>query len=122
MASIHDQGGTPVTPVTAGQAQTAGATGRSREWLWGATVVLLLTLGFALVNRHWLTANVVTYGWDRLDHLVTSLVYNDMVRGWSASTDCSTASPSRSTTASRASGSAGDQAQPWMRPSLIDST
>ena len=48
--------------------------------------MLGLTLVFALVNWHWLTANVVTYGWDRMDHLITSLVYNDMVRAWSAHT------------------------------------
>jgi hypothetical protein len=39
--------------------------------------VLALTALFAFVNWHWLRANVVTYGWDRLDHLITSLVYRE---------------------------------------------
>ncbi|MDQ3249890.1 MAG: glycosyltransferase family 39 protein, partial [Chloroflexota bacterium] len=47
--------------------------------LWQLGVVSLLTLGCALVNRHWLGVNVVTYGWDRMDHLITSLVYNDIL-------------------------------------------
>ena len=48
-----------------------------RTYLLGGLFVLALTALFALANWHWLRANVVTYGWDRLDHLITSLVYRD---------------------------------------------
>jgi 4-amino-4-deoxy-L-arabinose transferase-like glycosyltransferase len=51
--------------------------GRRELWI-GAAVVGALTALFAAVNWHWLSVNVVTYGWDRLDHLITSLVYNNM--------------------------------------------
>lgn len=46
--------------------------------LYGGLVVALLTLLFGAVNWHWLQANVVTYGWDRMDHLITSLAYNNI--------------------------------------------
>jgi 4-amino-4-deoxy-L-arabinose transferase-like glycosyltransferase len=48
---------------------------------------LLLTavvFSAAVVNWHWLQQNVVTYGWDRMDHLITSLVYYDMSRHFTA--------------------------------------
>jgi 4-amino-4-deoxy-L-arabinose transferase-like glycosyltransferase len=48
-----------------------------RTYLLGGLFVLALTALFAFANWHWLRANVVTYGWDRLDHLITSLVYRD---------------------------------------------
>jgi 4-amino-4-deoxy-L-arabinose transferase-like glycosyltransferase len=48
-----------------------------RTYLLGGLFVLALTAFFALANWHWLRANVVTYGWDRLDHLITSFVYRD---------------------------------------------
>ena len=67
-------------------ARSTGRTQAAAEWLSAAAAVLALTLLFALVNWHWLQANVVTYGWDRMDHLITSLVYNDMVRSPSAQT------------------------------------
>lgn len=35
---------------------------------------------FGLVNWHWLQVNLVTYGWDRMDHLITSLAYNDILQ------------------------------------------
>lgn len=49
-------------------------------WLWPLGIVGGLTLIFGLVNWHWLGVNIVTYGWDRMDHLITSLVYNDILR------------------------------------------
>ena len=48
-----------------------------RTYLLGGLFVLALTALFAFANWHWLRANVVTYGWDRLDHLITSFVYRD---------------------------------------------
>ncbi len=45
---------------------------------YGWIVVSLLTLLFGVVNWHWLRANVVTFGWDRMDHLITSLAYNNI--------------------------------------------
>ena len=48
-----------------------------RTYLLGGLFVLALTALFALASWHWLRANVVTYGWDRLDHLITSFVYRD---------------------------------------------
>ena len=48
-----------------------------RIYLLGGLFVLALTAFFAFANWHWLRANVVTYGWDRLDHLITSFVYRD---------------------------------------------
>ncbi|MFN8470248.1 MAG: hypothetical protein U0X20_32135 [Caldilineaceae bacterium] len=48
-----------------------------RIYLFGGLFVLALSALFALANWHWLRANVVTYGWDRLDHLITSFVYRD---------------------------------------------
>jgi len=48
--------------------------------LWQIGVVSALTLGFGLVNWHWLAANIVTYGWDRMDHLITSLAYNNILQ------------------------------------------
>ncbi len=48
--------------------------------LWPIGVVGALTLIFGLVNWHWLRANIVTYGWDRMDHLITSLAYNDILQ------------------------------------------
>ena len=50
-----------------------------RDWLIGVGVSALITLIFGLVNWHWLQVNVVTYGWDRLDHLITTLVFNNML-------------------------------------------
>ncbi len=46
---------------------------------WRIGVVGGLTLLFGLVNWHWLGVNVVTYGWDRMDHLITSLAYNNIL-------------------------------------------
>jgi len=52
----------------------------SNAGLWlGVLVVGTLTLFFGLVNWMWLRANVVTYGWDRMDHLIASLAYNNML-------------------------------------------
>ena len=52
----------------------------SRRTYWlGALFVLLLTALFAAANVHWLAANTVTYGWDRLDHLIASFVYRDIL-------------------------------------------
>ena len=51
-----------------------------RTSLLGALFVLLLTALFAAANVHWLAANTVTYGWDRLDHLIASFVYRDILR------------------------------------------
>jgi len=48
----------------------------SRLYSW--IVIGCLTLFFGAVNWHWLQANVVTYGWDRMDHLITSLAYNNI--------------------------------------------
>lgn len=48
--------------------------------LWQIGVVGILTLIFGLVNWHWLRANIVTFGWDRMDHLITSLAYNDILQ------------------------------------------
>ena len=48
-----------------------------RIYLLCGLFVLALTAFFAFANWHWLRANVVTYGWDRLDHLITSFVYRD---------------------------------------------
>ncbi len=47
----------------------------------GLLVNGLLVLLYALVNWHWLRQNVVIYGWDRLDHLIASLAYNDIFQG-----------------------------------------
>ena len=47
--------------------------------LWQIGVISALTLGFGLINWHWLQINVITYGWDRMDHLITSLAYNDIL-------------------------------------------
>ncbi len=55
------------------------ATPTVRIWLIGLAAAGLLTLVFGLVNWHWLQVNVVTYGWDRLDHLITTLVFNNML-------------------------------------------
>jgi len=53
---------------------------RERHALWWQIgVVGGLTLLFGLVNWHWLGVNVVTYGWDRMDHLITSLAYNNIL-------------------------------------------
>lgn len=49
-----------------------------RPGLFGLAAVGAITLLFALVNWHWLGQSVVTYGWDRMDHLITSFVYNDI--------------------------------------------
>lgn len=57
--------------------RTRGAT--ATRWL-GPALVGMLTLLFALVNWLWLRANLVTYGWDRMDHLISSLAYNDILR------------------------------------------
>ena len=65
-----DAGGEVTTDVVA-------RAGRRELWV-GVAVVGALTALFAAVNWHWLSVNVVTYGWDRLDHLITSLVYNNM--------------------------------------------
>ncbi len=46
---------------------------------WQIGVISALTLFFGAVNWHWLRVNVVTYGWDRMDHLITSLAYNDIL-------------------------------------------
>ena len=55
-------------------------TKRERHALWWQIGTIgVLTLGFGLVNWHWLQINVVTYGWDRMDHLITSLAYNDIL-------------------------------------------
>ncbi len=51
-----------------------------RTAFFGGPFVLLLTTLFGVVNWHWLSANVVTYGWDRLDHLITSLAYRDILQ------------------------------------------
>ncbi|MCZ7567191.1 MAG: glycosyltransferase family 39 protein [Ardenticatenaceae bacterium] len=51
----------------------------AQRWL-GAAVVGALTLLYAVVNWAWLRANVVTYGWDRMDHLISTLAYNDILR------------------------------------------
>ncbi|CAN5376137.1 hypothetical protein BH10CHL1_BH10CHL1_15620 [soil metagenome] len=54
---------------------------RERHVLWWRIgVVGGLTLLFGLVNWHWLGVNVVTYGWDRMDHLITSLAYNNILQ------------------------------------------
>jgi len=75
-----------VVPAATTLANAARLRLARRDWLFAAAGVLGLTLLFALANWHWLRANGVTYGWDRMDHLITSLVYNDMVRSWSAHT------------------------------------
>ncbi|MFN8491741.1 MAG: glycosyltransferase family 39 protein [Caldilineaceae bacterium] len=51
---------------------------RAARW-WPLTIISGLTLVFGLINWHWLRINVVTYGWDRMDHLITSLAYNDIL-------------------------------------------
>jgi 4-amino-4-deoxy-L-arabinose transferase-like glycosyltransferase len=53
---------------------------RTQTILYGWLIVALLTFIFGAVNWHWLQANVVTYGWDRMDHLITSLAYNNIFR------------------------------------------
>ena len=71
--------------VSAGQVGSSGKIDTSsgynsrRDWLIGVGVSALLTLIFGLVNWHWLQVNVVTYGWDRMDHLITTLVFNNML-------------------------------------------
>ena len=57
----------------------SGSHSSRRDWLIGAGVSALITLIFGLVNWHWLQVNVVTYGWDRMDHLITTLVFNNML-------------------------------------------
>lgn len=66
----------------------APAQARRRPWatVLAGAAILALTALFAAANWHWLSVNVVTYGWDRMDHLITSLVYHDMVKGWSLRT------------------------------------
>jgi 4-amino-4-deoxy-L-arabinose transferase-like glycosyltransferase len=59
--------------------KTNGEQTNRHDWLIGIAVAGLLTLIFGLVNWHWLQVNVVTYGWDRLDHLITTLVFNNML-------------------------------------------
>ena len=54
------------------------------EWVAALLVVAAVVLIGGLVNWHWLQQNVVTYGWDRMDHLITSLVYYDMSRHFTA--------------------------------------
>lgn len=56
------------------------AKGTALARLWPLGIVSGLTLIFGLVNWHWLQVNVVTYGWDRMDHLITSLAYNDILQ------------------------------------------
>ena len=71
--------------VSAGQVGSSGKIDTSsgynsrRDWLIGVGVSAFLTLIFGLVNWHWLQVNVVTYGWDRMDHLITTLVFNNML-------------------------------------------
>jgi 4-amino-4-deoxy-L-arabinose transferase-like glycosyltransferase len=55
----------------------------SRLYSW--LVIGCLTLFFGAVNWHWLQANVVTYGWDRMDHLITSLAYTNIFQALSPS-------------------------------------
>ena len=57
-----------------------------RSWGIPLAAIGALTALFGAVNWHWLQQNVVTYGWDRMDHLITSLVYNDMMRSFSPRT------------------------------------
>lgn len=64
----------PTTPLERAQARPA-----PDRWL-GAAVVGGLALFSALVNWAWLRANVVTYGWDRMDHLISTLAYNDILQ------------------------------------------
>lgn len=64
----------PATPRARAETRLAAS-----RWL-GAAVVGGLTLIYALVNWAWLRTNVVTYGWDRMDHLISTLAYNDILR------------------------------------------
>ncbi len=86
MSDSQDATSARPASVHPSDARSKERTQAAAEWFAAAAVVLALTLLFALVNWHWLQANVVTYGWDRMDHLITSLVYNDMVRSPSAQT------------------------------------
>ncbi len=52
---------------------------RARQ-LDGPIVVTALVLLHGTVNWLWLRANTVTYGWDRMDHLISSLAYNDVLQ------------------------------------------
>jgi len=47
--------------------------------LLGLFLALALSTLGGWVNWQWLAVNQVTYGWDRMDHLITSLVYNNML-------------------------------------------
>ncbi len=64
----------PVSPTVRPVERT-----RARQ-LDGPIVVTALVLLHGTVNWLWLRANTVTYGWDRMDHLVSSLAYNDVLR------------------------------------------
>lgn len=71
----------------AAAAHEGGAVGgkhAARSGLFGLAAVGVMTLLFGLINWHWLGQSVVTYGWDRMDHLITSLVYNDIFKAGSA--------------------------------------
>lgn len=53
---------------------------RRFTFLAGPITVAALLAIHAVVNWLWLRANTVTYGWDRMDHLISSLAYNDVLR------------------------------------------
>lgn len=45
----------------------------------GLLLVALIALHIT-INWRWLSTNVTCVGWDRMDHLVTTLVYNDILK------------------------------------------
>jgi len=48
--------------------------------LWPFVVLAALILFHIVNNWIWLSTNVTRIGWDRMDHLITTLVYNDILQ------------------------------------------
>ena len=61
---------------------TGGIEGKRERLLcvWPFVVLAALILFHIVNNWIWISTNVTRVGWDRMDHLVTTLVYNDILR------------------------------------------
>jgi 4-amino-4-deoxy-L-arabinose transferase-like glycosyltransferase len=66
----------------------------THRWLESRTFIRITTVGFvlalvvfhAVINWHWLTANVTVLGWDVPSHLGTSFIYDSILRPFSPET------------------------------------